>query len=98
MEKKIYEKLMKEQEEASWVMLEEHYKQDMIVVVSSKLNLARVGEAMANDNSRKVKEWMADGLVNKPSDDQIKTWKGEPKKKFLMNIVQPFVVIQEISC
>ena len=93
----FYDKLIKEQEEASWTMLEGHHGRDVVVVVSAKLNLARVGEAMANDNSAKMKEWMRDGLVMKPTDDQVETWKSEPQKKFLMNIVDPFVVIQELG-
>ena len=48
---------------AEWTWLRSHAVAGRMVVVSQSLDLIEVGEAIAADNTEKVKAWLDEGLV-----------------------------------
>lgn len=91
----IKEKMQEEQDILEWQELVRHFAFGRLFYVSPKIDLSSVAEAMANDNTSSIKEWMEQKLCGLPSDDQAKVW-DDKRTKFRVNIVSPFVVVQEI--
>ena len=83
--------------EATWHALKPHMETGALVLVSEELALADVGLILALDQVSTLEEWMGEGLVAKPSAEQLEAWEEEQMKLFWMLIVQPFVLIQELS-
>jgi hypothetical protein len=92
----LRDKLTKELQVVEWDALLPHFERDAIVTVDQSLNLIEVGIAMANDNSQIVGAWLKDKLLNRPDEDQSAGWVKE-KKHFQFIIVQPYVLVQEVS-
>lgn len=84
-------------DEAEWEWLIPHVQRDAVILVASGLNLLDVGEAIANDNTQSVQQWIDEQLITKPSVDQVGEWNGDRQKRFNTLIVQPFVLVQEIA-
>lgn len=92
----IEAQLKKDLNKADWSIIEPHLKRDAVVVVDQDLDLIAVAKAVVLDEAETMKSWMKDGLVSKPSEAQKSLWK-DSSKKFIFLILQPFVLIQEIS-
>jgi hypothetical protein len=83
--------------EVAWDLLRPHLERDAIILVSSSLDLAEAGHALASDNALQVKHWITVGKVGKPTAGQVATWDAHRQTQhFLLLIVQPYVLIQEI--
>jgi len=84
-------------DEVAWEILRPHLERDAIILVSSSLDLAEAGHALASDNAQLVKQWITAGKLGKPSPSQVAAWDARCQTQhFLMLIVQPYVLIQEI--
>lgn len=86
-----------EQMEATWSALKPHAEREALILVAPELSLSDVGVALAHDDTPTVERWIAQGLVAKPSPPQIAAWDEGGLKFFWMLIVQPFVLVQELS-
>lgn len=84
-------------DEAIWEWLIPHQEKDKVVLVTQQLDLLDVGVAIANDNVASVQQWMSDMWVYKPSSEQVAVWNDNRSKRFNALIVQPFVLVQEIT-
>ncbi len=84
-------------EEVLWAWLRPHAERDALIGVAAPLPLADAATAIAADNAAAVSGWIADGLLGKPSTAQLAAWNAEPARRFRMQIVQPYVLIQEIT-
>jgi len=84
-------------DEAEWEWLIPHVQRDAVILVAPELNLLDVGEAIANDNTQSVQQWIDEQLITKPSVDQVGEWNGDRQKRFNTLILQPFVLVQEIA-
>lgn len=84
-------------DEAEWSWLKPHLDRDALITVASVLDLAEAGERIAANDSHTVSAWITAAKVGKPTDEEIKKWNDEPGKKFLILIVSPYVLIQEIG-
>ncbi|MFB8790911.1 MAG: DUF2288 family protein [Potamolinea sp.] len=91
----LREQLTEAVDEASWEWLIPHAKRDVVVVVSTGLELLDVGMAIANDDMLSVQHWISEQLLHKPLPEQLTAWNGEPAKKFQALIVQPYVLVKE---
>ncbi len=89
----IKSQLTEELADSEWNDLIPHGKRDALIVVDESLNLVEVGEAMAQDNVFLVQNWITQGLIHKPSMEELSIWNNTPEKKFSTLIVQPFVLI-----
>lgn len=79
--------------EAEWSWIQPHALRDAVIVVGAPLELLVVGEQIANNNTQQVGEWIQQGLLRKPSKQEIQFWDQTPTQKFQTLIVQPYVLI-----
>ena len=84
-------------DEAEWGWLIPHVQRDAVVVVASGLDLLDVGVAIASDNVLNVQHWIGEQLIAKPSLAQMAEWNSDRTKRFNSLIVQPYVLVQELS-
>ena len=96
-DKNSLEELALAVDEAQWQWLKPHLERGAIITVSAALDLAEAGERIAADDMTLVSQWIESGKVGKPTLDQITAWDAEPAKKFLMLVISPYVLIQEIG-
>jgi len=83
--------------EAEWQWLKPHLERDGLITVAVAVDLAEAGERIAADDAQQVGEWISNGAVAKPTAEQIASWDTVPEKKFLMLVVSPYVLIQELG-
>lgn len=88
-------KLRHEIASAEWASLAPHAERQALFVVDSSLDLARVGAAIAGDETSLVAQWLEAGLVTKPSAAAMAAWQADGDKTFMFLIVQPYVLIQD---
>ena len=93
----LQEKLSQDVAEISWKDLQPHAKRDAIIVIQDKLDLPEVAAAIAQDNAASVQNWITNQLIAKPTVEQLTEWNSHLEKEFAALIVQPFVVIKEVS-
>jgi len=84
-------------DEAEWEWLIPHAMRDALVVVAPQLDILDVGVAIANDNVTAVQHWIGEALIAKPSTNQLSDWNSDRAKQFNTLIVQPYVLVQELS-
>lgn len=84
-------------DEAQWQWLKPHLERGALITVAPSLDLAAVGERLAADDTNQAGAWIAAGLVGKPTVEQIAVWDHEPARRFLMLVVSPYVLVQEIG-
>ncbi|MDJ0725484.1 MAG: DUF2288 domain-containing protein [Prochloraceae cyanobacterium] len=92
----IKSQLAEELADIEWSDLVPHAQRDALIVVNESLNLVDVGVAIASDRVNIVQHWIAEGLIQKPSSEQLGAWNVEPNKKFSALIVQPFVLVAQV--
>jgi hypothetical protein len=79
---------------ATWKHLLPHAKRDALIVVDETLDLVEVGNAIAQDDTAIVQNWIESEKITKPSANQLATWNQNLSREFTALIVQPFVLIQ----
>lgn len=89
------EKLVLEVDVAEWQWLRAHGERGALLVVDRSLDLAEVGERMAEDDTRSIQGWLEAQLLGRPTEEQVAVWEGQPQKNFAVLIVSPFVLMQE---
>lgn len=97
MQEDLRAQLAENLDEAIWEWLIPHHERDQVVIVGQDLDLLDVGVALASDNVSSVQQWMNNQLIYKPSDQQVETWNDNRSKRFNALIVQPFVLVQELT-
>ena len=95
-ESEIKKELEEALDQAPWAQIAPHAQRDRVIVVSTSLKLLETGLKIALDDSTAIQNWLNQGALSKPNAVQLKSWEGEPQRKFKMLIVQPYVLIQEI--
>ena len=90
-------RLSKDIAEISWTDIVPHVKRDAVIIVKPELDLSEVAAAIAEDNTPSVRGWIADNSITKPTVEQLSRWNDNPQKQFTALIVQPFVVVKEVS-
>jgi len=89
------EKLALEVDVAQWQWLRAHGERGALLVVDRSLDLAEVGERMAEDDTRSIQGWVEGQLLIRPTEEQVAAWESQPQKNFAVLIVSPFVLMQE---
>jgi len=79
--------------DAPWAMLEAHAKRGGLIFVSPDLDLLDVAVAIAKDRSEEVGTWMHQGLLKRPSSEELSLYGSEPQREWTFVIVQPFVLV-----
>ncbi|MGH1396928.1 MAG: DUF2288 domain-containing protein [Trichormus sp.] len=93
----LREELLETLDEAEWEWLIPHVQRDAVILVSQDLDLLDVGEAIANDNTSSVQQWIERQLITKPSVTQVGQWNSDRTKRFNTLILQPYVLVQEMG-
>ncbi len=93
----LQEKLSKDIADISWQELLPHAKRDAVIVVKPEMDLSEVAVAIAQDKTTPVQSWIADRSIAKPNIEQLSQWNDNPQKQFTALIVQPFVLVKEVS-
>lgn len=83
-------------DEADWSMLTLHALDGRVVMVDPNLDLIGVGMAVANDESSQVSHWLAEKLIYKPDEMEIRE-RNRLAHRYRGLIVRPFVLVQEIE-
>ncbi|MBW4691694.1 MAG: DUF2288 family protein [Lyngbya sp. HA4199-MV5] len=83
--------------EAEWDWLAPHARRDSLIVVESGLDVVDVALAIANDDTARVQPWIEENLIHKPFPAQLSDWNQNQSMRFNALIVQPYVLIQEVS-
>jgi hypothetical protein len=94
----LTDRLQQDLAEVAWRDLRCHVQRDAVILVASGLDLAATAAAVAGDDSRRIRAWIASGQMTKPTSAQLATWEQQMDKPFRMLIVQPFVLVQPLSC
>ncbi|MFT3990759.1 MAG: DUF2288 domain-containing protein [Luteolibacter sp.] len=86
------EKLANYTGSVSWGYLQPHYERGALFFVDPGLKLEDVGEAIANDQSEKIKAWLASADLVKITELHAGQWKETPAITFQALVVSPFVL------
>ncbi len=93
--KSLRERLKESLDESPWSWLRRHAARDAVILVKAELDLLDVGEAVAKNESKLISAWVESGKIGKPTEAQLEAWEKVLDKKFLVVVVQPFVLAQE---
>lgn len=77
-----------------WEELQRHFARGMVVVVSPRLALLDVAQAMARDEKTTLAVWLEEGLVTRANDEHARGWQ-MTRPELLAVVVAPWVVVQE---
>ena len=84
-------------DEAAWDWLRPHLERDALILVSPDIELVDAGQALARDNVPLIQQYIDAGRLGKPNNAQVGAWDARRHdQKFLMLIVSPYILIQEI--
>jgi hypothetical protein len=82
---------------AEWSILKPHADRGALFLVAPSLVLLDVAKAIADDDTTRVKSWLSEQKLARPSPDQLKTWATTPSKTFESVVVAPYVLIRELE-
>ena len=92
-EKRTKEELAVTVDLAEWQWIKPHCERGGLITVSPELELAEAGFRIASDDAAVVGEWIAGGLIGKPTAEEIEVWDREPARRFPVLIVSPYVLM-----
>ncbi len=92
-EDSLYTKLSSDIDNTKWDLLAPHHERNAAFYITPDVELIAVAMAMARDESQYVKEWINQGKLLPPTQDQIKQW-SEEGTDFKYIIIQPYVIFQ----
>lgn len=81
---------------ADWVWLRSHLERGGLIIVAPDLDMVDVGLAVAADETAAVGRWIEARQLIKPTPEQISAWDADQAKRFVMLVVSPYVLIQEL--
>lgn len=91
--KELIERLTTDICEAKWEILTDHHKRQALFIVAESLDIVAVGVAMAKDQVEYIRNWLNEGLIDKPNEEMIDAWLANDVT-FNYLIIQPYVIIQ----
>ncbi|MBO6940105.1 MAG: DUF2288 family protein [Deltaproteobacteria bacterium] len=92
----VRKKLEEEILPTTWAALEPHARRQGLFLVREGLELSEVAAAVATDDQAKVKGWIDDESIRRPTVDEVTAWAEDPVA-FYAVIVQPFVLCRPIT-
>jgi hypothetical protein len=84
-----------EVDQASWELIEPHYKSGALFVVDPKLDLVTVANVMAKDQVSIIKIWLDNKELRRLTKDEVRKIEALPESEKFCDfiIVQPYVLI-----
>jgi len=92
----VRERFEKDLAEVDWRSLRIHIQRDALILVAAQLDLVEVAIEVTADAVAVVGDWVKNGLLVKPTAEQLKAWETELDKPFRMLIAAPYILIQEV--
>ncbi len=89
------ERFEKDLAEVDWRSLRIHTQRDALILVDVQLDMVEVACRVTVDAAKEVGDWIENGLIVKPTAEQLASWETELDKPFLMLIAAPYILIQE---
>jgi hypothetical protein len=93
----VRERFEKDLAEVDWKSLRIHLQRDALILVSAQLDLVEVACQVTADATQEVSDWIARGLLAKPTAEQLESWETELDKPFRMLIAAPYILIQAVQ-
>ena len=90
----LYAKLFGETARIDWQDLERFFAQGKLLSVAGDLDLVSVAEAIANDDSTVVTQWLSSGLVVRMQAETAADYAAR-KPELWAVVVSPWVCVQE---
>ena len=90
----IRQKLAAESGVLTWTELQRHFARGAVIVVQEGLDLLAVAEAMARDETARLRDWLAAGQVRRVDDALARQW-APANPAFRAVVVAPWVLVQE---
>lgn len=90
----LYAKLFGETAKIDWQDLERFFAQGKLLSVARDLDLVSVAEAIANDDSAAVTQWLSSGLVERMPAETAADYAAR-KPELWAVVVSPWVCVQE---
>lgn len=93
----IRDRLQKELMKGLWSDLRPHAEREALFLVAQDLDLIAVGSSIVSDDTKALGQWIQQGLITRPSKEQVQAWDQAPDKSFHFLITQPYVLAQELG-
>jgi len=78
---------------AEWQWIKPHSERGGLITVSPEIELAEAGFRIAADDAAVVGDWIASGLIAKPTLEELAAWDREPARRFPVLIVSPYILM-----
>lgn len=92
----LYEQLLQETARIEWSELERFFARGVVIGVRGDVDLIEIAEAIANDDTGRVQDWLADGTVERMAAQTALDY-GTRQPELWAVVVSPWVLVQERS-
>ncbi len=92
----LRQKLNLETGKLPWSELQRHFARGVVVVVGPQLDLIKVAAAFAEDDRRRIEQWIQQEQLVRAHDEHALKWT-EQEPDFWSVVVAPWVIVQEIT-
>ncbi|WP_353191576.1 DUF2288 domain-containing protein [Pandoraea pnomenusa] len=90
----VYLRLLGETAKIDWKDLESFFARGVLLYVSPGVDLVSVAEAVANDDTPTVSQWLSSGMVQRMQGDQAADFAARTPELWAV-VVAPWVLVQE---
>ncbi|MEC5405372.1 DUF2288 domain-containing protein [Paraburkholderia sp. MPAMCS5] len=90
----LYAQLLAETAKIGWQELERFFARGMLLRVAGDLDLVSVAQAIANDNTTQVTQWLSAGLVERVQAETAADFAARDPDLWAV-VVSPWVCVQE---
>jgi hypothetical protein len=92
----IRDALKRDMDRMTWAEMRRNILHQSIILVDPLLDILEVGQAVAEDNTTQIQEWMSSELISKPQKEHLERWEKE-EPDFLGLLVTPFILLTELG-
>ncbi|HEX3379357.1 MAG TPA: DUF2288 domain-containing protein [Paraburkholderia sp.] len=92
----LYAKLLGETAKIGWSELERFFARGILLRVTRDVDLVSVAEAIANDDTTQVAQWLSAGLVERVQSETAADFAARDPELWAV-VVSPWVCVQERS-
>ncbi|WP_163832795.1 DUF2288 domain-containing protein [Spartinivicinus ruber] len=87
-------KLNLETSTIAWKDLQPFFAAGQVIAVTEELDLIEVAAQVSQDNKSQIEFWLAEGKINKVTDQQAMKWYESDSSVWAV-VVRPWVLVQE---
>ena len=88
-------RLNKETAKIDWHELQRFYASGSVIAVETGMDLIEVACQLSADNISQVEQWLNDGRLFKPTDQQAKKWFENESEHWVL-VIAPWVLVQQL--